>query len=72
MQVLDTARPPTSLLSLNVFNALMMVDYWNPVYSWRMGVLMQYVPETTTFNPTTRTYDLETEFIENVKRSPKP
>jgi hypothetical protein len=73
MQVLDSARPPlnrASLLSFNVFNALMMVDFWNPVYSWRMGVLMQYVPETTTFDPATRTYDLEKVFIESVKRSP--
>jgi len=65
----NPGKPPTSLLSPKVFNALMMVDLWNPVYSWRRGALMQYVPESTVYNEDTCKYDLEDQFIANVKES---
>lgn len=55
------------LFSLQTFYAIMMVDFWNPIYSWRRGVLMQYVPQQTTFNGTS--YDLDSAFIANVKAS---
>ncbi|KAK3368704.1 hypothetical protein B0H63DRAFT_529067 [Podospora didyma] len=57
------------LFSRDTFNAIMMLDFWNPVYSWRRGILMQYVPQTTTWNGTS--YDLETRFIQNVSNSPQ-
>jgi hypothetical protein len=65
----NPGKLPTSLLSPKVFNALMMVDFWNPVYSWSRGVLMQYVPETTVYNEDAGKYDLEDQFIVNVKES---
>lgn len=55
------------LFSISTFNAIMMLDFWNPVYSWKRGVLMQYVPQQTTWNGTA--YDLEARFIQNVKNS---
>jgi len=57
------------LFTTKTFNAIMMLDFWNPIYSWRRGVLMQYVPQQTTLDPTTNTYDLEARFIQNVKNS---
>lgn len=47
-----------------------MVDFWNPVYSWKRGVLMQYLPRATTLDATTQVYDLEASFIAKVKSSP--
>lgn len=66
---MQTIKAGVSLISNKVFNALMMVDFCNPIYSWRRGVLMQYVPGETTFNPENKTYDMETKFIANVKDS---
>jgi hypothetical protein len=57
------------LLSNAAFNALMMVDICNPIYSWRRGLLMQYVPPTTTYDKAKNKYDLEDNFIANVKNS---
>src|SRR2546421_7357256 len=65
----NPGQAPTSLLSPKAFNALMMLDFWNPVYSWRRAVLMQYVPESTVYNEATGKYDLEDEFTANVKKS---
>lgn len=65
----NPGKPPTSLLSPKVFNSLMMVDFWNPVYSWRRGVLMQYVPNMTVYNQDAGKYNLENQFITNVKES---
>ncbi|EON69558.1 hypothetical protein W97_08818, partial [Coniosporium apollinis CBS 100218] len=59
----------SSVLSARAFNALMMVDFWNPIYSWRRAVLMQYVPGTASFDPESSRYDLEDAFITNVKKS---
>ncbi|KAH7234643.1 uncharacterized protein BKA55DRAFT_652134 [Fusarium redolens] len=66
------------LFSEKTFNALQMVDFWNPIYSWRRLKLMQYIPvaaqlvETPTKDPVTGedvyTYDLEQNFIEAVKK----
>ncbi|KAL7948108.1 hypothetical protein V8C42DRAFT_316712 [Trichoderma barbatum] len=55
------------LFSANTFNAIMMVDFWNPIYSWRRGRLMQYVPQNTTFDG--NSYDLDARFVDNVKNS---
>ena len=37
-----------SLLRPHTLRALLLLDFGNPIYSWRRGVLMQYVPETIT------------------------
>ncbi|KAI0096803.1 hypothetical protein GGR51DRAFT_578638 [Nemania sp. FL0031] len=57
------------LFSEATFNAIMMVDFCNPIYSWRRGVLMQYVPRKTKYNASTFSYDIDSRFIENVKNS---
>jgi hypothetical protein len=59
------------LLSPQTYNAMVMVDPWNPVYSWRRGVLLQYVPDEATFNPDTKSFDMEQRFIDAVKASPR-
>jgi hypothetical protein len=67
-----------SILTNGFLSALLMVDPWNPVYSWRRGVLMQYVPDTTKLpgphdpksNPPQR-YDLEAAMEARVRNSPK-
>ncbi|KAK3312168.1 hypothetical protein B0H66DRAFT_485841, partial [Apodospora peruviana] len=69
MQTLKKLGPNKSLglFSQNTFNAIMMVDFWNPLYSWRRGILMQYVPQQTTWSGSA--YDLEARFIQNVTES---
>ncbi|RYP06965.1 hypothetical protein DL765_009293 [Monosporascus sp. GIB2] len=57
------------LFSKHTFYAIMMLDFWNPIYSWKRGILMGYVPQTTNFNG--KSYDLDPNFIANVKKSPK-
>ncbi|QRV77701.1 hypothetical protein RhiJN_05716 [Ceratobasidium sp. AG-Ba] len=49
--------------------AMLMVDFWNPLYSARREKLMQYLPETASFNPATSSYDLLDQFIANVNAS---
>ncbi|KAJ4180921.1 hypothetical protein NW755_011456 [Fusarium falciforme] len=56
------------LFSAQTFNAIMMVDFWNPIYSWKRGILMQYVPLETTFDGTE--YNLDARFVEKVRNSP--
>ncbi|KAF9880612.1 hypothetical protein CkaCkLH20_01654 [Colletotrichum karsti] len=55
------------LFSPSVFSAILMLDFWNPVYSWRRGCLMQYVPLGARFDG--KSYSLESQFIEAVKGS---
>jgi hypothetical protein len=72
----DSAR--CQLFSENTFNALQMVDFWNPIYSWRRLKLMQYIPveaklvDTPTTDPVTGediyTYDLENNFITAIRQ----
>ncbi|KAK1491490.1 hypothetical protein CCUS01_03276 [Colletotrichum cuscutae] len=66
------------LFSEKTFNALQMVDFWNPIYSWRRLKLMQYIPveaellHTPTTDPTTGesvySYSLEESFIDAVRK----
>ena len=58
---------PNALLSDKAFNAIIMVDFCNPIYSWRRGVLFQYVPSTTTLQG--KEYDLESNFVSAIRRS---
>ncbi|KAK4158963.1 hypothetical protein QBC43DRAFT_348297 [Cladorrhinum sp. PSN259] len=70
-KVNDNKAQPSfiGLFSTHTFYAIMMLDFWNPIYSWKRGILMQYVPQTTNFNG--KSYDLEQNFIANVKKSSK-
>ena len=67
MQKLKAGKRSLQLFSGSTANALLMVDFWNPIYSWRRGRLMQYMPTTTTL--TEDKYDLEANFIAAVKAS---
>ena len=67
MRNIKPGKPPVQLFSESTVNALCMVDFWNPIYSWRRGRLMQYVPTATTLSGTS--YDLESTFISTVKAS---
>jgi hypothetical protein len=60
-----------TLLSKQTYNAMVMVDPWNQIYSWKRGVLLQYVPDEATFDPATKSYDMEQGFIDAVKASPR-
>jgi hypothetical protein len=55
------------LFSQSVLNAIIMLDFWNPVYSWRRGRIMQYLPQTAIYDG--KSYNLEDEFIKAVKSS---
>lgn len=74
--ILLALKPP--LLSKDCIYAMLMVDPWNPIYSWRRGVLMQYVPDTTKlpgdFDPKAnppQKYDLEAKIEAAVRDSPR-
>lgn len=56
------------LIPEKAFRALMMVDFWNPVYSWRRGVLMQYLPQKTNYDGE-KQYDLESSFTAAIRKS---
>jgi hypothetical protein len=51
-------KPKVQLMSDRLLNCLMMTDFCNPVYSWRRGVLMKYVPSDVTLQPD-NTYSIE-------------
>lgn len=59
---------PQALLSDKAFQALTMIDFCNPVYSWRRGVLFQYVPSSTTLEGSA--YDFEAKFVSAIQNSP--
>jgi hypothetical protein len=65
--VLGVLNLPSGLVSDRLLRSILMLDFYNPVYSWKRGVLMQYLPKST--NLVDGTYDLETEFIKNVRAS---
>ena len=50
------------------FRAITMLDFCNPVFSWRRGVLMQYIPQSTKLDPTGN-LDLEAGFVSAVRAS---
>lgn len=59
------------LLKFSTLRALLLLDFWNPIYSWQRGVLMQYVPETIILVQGTNgsTFDFEDRFIESIRGS---
>ncbi|KAK1622992.1 hypothetical protein BDP81DRAFT_506503 [Colletotrichum phormii] len=74
----DKQSARCQLFSEKTFNALQMVDFWNPIYSWRRLKLMQYIPveaellDTPTTDSTTGdyvySYNLEKNFIDAVRK----
>jgi hypothetical protein len=60
---------PISLISDKCMRAILMLDFWNPLYSWKRGLLMQYVPGKTTLDSSSNTYDLEPNFVAAVRAS---
>ncbi|KAK1676263.1 hypothetical protein BDP55DRAFT_551337 [Colletotrichum godetiae] len=74
----DKQSARCQLFSEKTFNALQMVDFWNPIYSWRRLKLMQYIPveaellDTPTTDSTTGdyvySYNLEENFIDAVRK----
>ena len=58
---------PESLLSDKAFQALTMIDFCNPIYSWRRGVLWHYVPSSTTLQG--QVYDFEANFVSAIRNS---
>lgn len=65
------AGKKVSLLTEEAWRALLLLDFWNPIYSWRRGVLMAYVPKTTatTKNSEGLVFDLEAKFKAAVQKS---
>ncbi|RYP20438.1 hypothetical protein DL765_002814 [Monosporascus sp. GIB2] len=41
----------SGLLPKKVLIALLMVDFWNPIFSYRRARLMRYIPSTLVFSP---------------------
>ncbi|KAJ6564431.1 hypothetical protein B0H19DRAFT_1233344 [Mycena capillaripes] len=62
--------PIATLLPPKAIASLLMVDFYNPVYSARRMSLMKYVPESAQFDASTKTYNVIEQFIANVRASP--
>ncbi|KAJ6078671.1 hypothetical protein N7467_008424 [Penicillium canescens] len=58
---------PDNLVSQKLLRSILLLDFYNPVYSWRRGVLMQYLPQTTTLID--GNYDMEAAFITKIRHS---
>ena len=56
-----------ALLSDATSRVIYMLDFWNPFYSWRRGVLMQYVSGTTVWNATSKQFDLDATLVGNIQ-----
>ena len=68
---IPTDAGKVSLLTEEAWRALLLVDFWNPIYSWRRGVLMAYVPKTTAITKKSEgpVFDLEAKFKAAVQES---
>jgi hypothetical protein len=58
-----------TFLSRRAIIAVVAVDLYNPVYSWRRGVLWEYVPSDTTVDDDGKAYDIEAKFVAAVRAS---
>jgi hypothetical protein len=58
---------PDNLVSQKFLRSILLLDFYNPVYSWRRGVLMQYLPQTTTLID--GNYNMEAAFVDKIRRS---
>lgn len=66
---LGVQRLPDCLVNKKLLYSLLLLDFCNPVYSWRRGVMMQYLPETTTLLADGN-YDMAEVFVARVQDSP--
>jgi hypothetical protein len=71
LTLLSNSKQKTPLLTKECIFALLMVDPWNPVYSWRRGVLLQYVPDVTRLSGSPPKYNLEETLETAVRDSPR-
>jgi len=69
IQTLTVQERVAQLLPRKAIAAMLMVDFWNPLYSPRREGLMKYVPKTAKFDPATLTYNVIDQFITNVRAS---
>ncbi|KAI9370725.1 hypothetical protein BJX61DRAFT_548777 [Aspergillus egyptiacus] len=58
---------PETLVSKPLLRCILLLDFYNPIYSWRRGVLMQYLPRTTTL--VNGKYDMEAAFVAKIRAS---
>ncbi|KAH8105193.1 hypothetical protein BXZ70DRAFT_510162 [Cristinia sonorae] len=70
IQTLTVRATVAEILPRKAIAAMLMVDFWNPLYSSRREGLMKYVPKSAKFNPTTRAYNILDQFVANVRASP--
>ncbi|KAH9477703.1 hypothetical protein JR316_0009929 [Psilocybe cubensis] len=59
-----------TLLPQKAITAMLMVDFYNPIYSARREGLMQYVPHNASLKEDGKTYDAYDQFLANLKASP--
>ncbi|KAH7139609.1 hypothetical protein B0J13DRAFT_447504, partial [Dactylonectria estremocensis] len=67
---MQSLRSKIGLFPANVLNAVLMVDFWNPIYSWRRGILMTYIPNEATLDVEKKAFDIGEEFVKRVRESP--
>ncbi|KNG87651.1 hypothetical protein ANOM_004147 [Aspergillus nomiae NRRL 13137] len=58
---------PNTLVSQRLLWSILLLDFYNPVYSWRHRVLMQYLPRTKKL--VNGKYDMEAAFVANIRAS---
>jgi hypothetical protein len=65
----DDNPSPKRLISEKAVRTILALDFCNPVYSWRRGVLMQYLPAETKLKASKTDYDLEENFVAAIRES---
>jgi hypothetical protein len=68
--VFRVRRAEGILLPLKAIAAMLMVDFFNPVYSARRESLMKYVPETSRLKADGRQYDILDQVVAAINASP--
>ncbi|PPQ95705.1 hypothetical protein CVT25_000784 [Psilocybe cyanescens] len=58
-----------TLLPKKAITAMLMVDFFNPIYSARREGLMQYVPENAALKADGKTYDVLDQLVDNLNAS---
>ncbi|KAF9459692.1 hypothetical protein BDZ94DRAFT_1002093 [Collybia nuda] len=59
-----------TLIPAKAIVSLLMVDFYNPLYSARRMSLMKHVPDSAQFDVNTKTYNVIEQFTANVRASP--
>ncbi|KAJ7084935.1 hypothetical protein C8R44DRAFT_894045 [Mycena epipterygia] len=58
------------ILPKKAIAAMLMIDFWNPMYSLKRSALMKYLPNKVIFDVKTKTYNVLPQFMSNVRASP--